>query len=473
MNQIIMILLISALVLVHEIGHFAASRIFNVRVTRFGIGMPIGPSWKLFKWKDTVFYIHAFLFGGYVSFAEPKSSLENLDEKDRKKVDEDEYLDDDSKELYENKRISQKLVIVTAGVIMNVIFAVFLVMMCAVVYHKLPSNKQNIFVESYSTKPTSNIAKRGILPKDKIISVNNQKINTLYELSFFAKNSKLFDDYAQKSLYEQNLIELKELNPRIRQEDKIIPQGEVVILPLTKLETPLKVSQNVLEGLEKYKKDGIQLSKKQIELRDKVYDEVTYKISADDEITLQDLAYSLSDTYKPVKITVLRNNKEIDIENIEVYKEGLFGITLKVEEIFTPTKTLGDIITKSFDYIYTTTATMLFSLWQLFTGKVSASDMHGVIAVVKVGGDIIASKGFLDGILLTAMISMNLAIMNMLPIPALDGGHVLFLLIEKITGKKPDRELSEKITNFFFFLLIILMVSICYNDIFALVTKKF
>ncbi len=246
-----------------------------------------------------------------------------------------------------------------------------------------------------------------------------------------------------------------------------------MILPLTKLETPLKVSQNVLEGLEKYKKDGIQLSKKQIELRDRVYDEVTYKISADDEITLQDLAYSLSDTYKPVKITVLRNNKEIDIENIEVYKEGLFGITLKVEEIFTPTKTLGDIITKSFDYIYTTTATMLFSLWQLFTGKVSASDMHGVIAVVKVGGDIIASKGFLDGILLTAMISMNLAIMNMLPIPALDGGHVLFLLIEKITGKKPDRELSEKITNFFFFLLIILMVSICYNDIFALVTKKF
>ena len=116
---------------------------------------------------------------------------------------------------------------------------------------------------------------------------------------------------------------------------------------------------------------------------------------------------------------------------------------------------------------------MLFSLWQLITGKVSASDMHGVIAVVKVGGDIIASKGMLNGILLTAMISINLAIMNFLPIPALDGGHVMFLIIEKITGKKPSKELSEKITNFFFFLLIILMVSICYNDIFALVTKKF
>ena len=116
---------------------------------------------------------------------------------------------------------------------------------------------------------------------------------------------------------------------------------------------------------------------------------------------------------------------------------------------------------------------MLFSLWQLIVGKVSASDMHGVIAVVKVGGDIIAAKGMLNGILLTAMISINLAIMNFLPIPALDGGHVFFLIIEKLTGRKPSKEMGEKINNFFFILLILLMIAICYNDIFALVTKKF
>ena len=71
------------------------------------------------------------------------------------------------------------------------------------------------------------------------------------------------------------------------------------------------------------------------------------------------------------------------------------------------------------------------------------------------------------------MISINLAIMNLLPIPALDGGHIMFLIIEGLTGKKPSKELGEKINNFFFILLIILMISICYNDIFALVTKKF
>ena len=470
MNQLIMILLISILVLVHEAGHFVAARIFNVRVTRFGIGMPIGPSWRLFKWKNTVFYIHAFLFGGYVSFAEPKPEINEKDDK-KQELDDEEYLDKDSPELYENKTIGQKLIIVTAGVIMNVVFAIFLVMMCALIFHKLPSNSQNIYVASFSDKVTSNAQARGILPKDKILSVNNQKINTLYQLSFFAQNSKLFDNYAQESLYSENLKELKKLNSKIKNENEIIPQNIKINLPKTKTENPLNVNENVLKGLEKYKKDGIELNKTQIELRNEIYKQKDYVSKGN--VTLKDIALSLSDTYKPVSIKVLRNNKEIEIKNIFVDKSGLFGMLLNVEEVYTQTKTSKQIVLKSLDYTYSTTAMMLFGLWQLLSGKVSAADMHGVIAVVKVGGDIIASKGFLNGILLTAMISMNLAIMNILPIPALDGGHVMFLIIEKVTGKKPDRELSEKITNFFFFLLIILMVSICYNDIFALVTRKF
>ena len=470
MNQLIMILLISILVLVHEAGHFVAARIFNVRVTRFGIGMPIGPSWRLFKWKNTVFYIHAFLFGGYVSFAEPKPEINEKDDK-KQELDDEEYLDKDSPELYENKTIGQKLIIVTAGVIMNVVFAIFLVMMCALIFHKLPSNSQNIYVASFSDKVTSNAQARGIMPKDKILSVNNQKINTLYQLSFFAQNSKLFDNYAQESLYSENLKELKKLNSKIKNENEIIPQNIKINLPKTKTENPLNVNENVLKGLERYKKDGIELNKAQIELRNEIYKKKDYVSKGN--VTLKDIALSLSDTYKPVSIKVLRNNKEIEIKNVFVDKSGLFGMLLNVEEVYTQTKTPKQIVLKSLDYTYSTTAMMLFGLWQLLSGKVSAADMHGVIAVVKVGGDIIASKGFLNGILLTAMISMNLAIMNILPIPALDGGHVMFLIIEKVTGKKPDRELSEKITNFFFFLLIILMVSICYNDIFALVTRKF
>ena len=71
------------------------------------------------------------------------------------------------------------------------------------------------------------------------------------------------------------------------------------------------------------------------------------------------------------------------------------------------------------------------------------------------------------------MISLNLAIVNLLPIPALDGGHLLFLAIEKIRGKKLNEKTLEKIANIGFYLLIILMVVIVFNDIAGLITNKF
>ena len=510
MNQLIMIILISLLVLVHEIGHFVAAKIFGVKVTRFGIGMPVGPSWKLFKWGDTVFYLHAFLFGGYVSFAEPEpselseslasegegkdvwsakaasgelgaeheslikgepselsESLASEGEQNKTKQNEDETLPADSPELYDNKTIAQKLIIVSAGVIMNVVFAVLLVIFAAAYFQKLPASTQNIYVDSFSNKTTSNIEKSGITKGDKFTKINNKKINSLYQLTFFAKNSKLFDNYAQKDLIDENLEELKKLNPNIKNQ---IEANKIIHLPSPKAEQPLDVNENVLKGLEKYKKEGVELTKTQIELRNDLYNKTTYKTKT--PLSLNDIATALSDTYKPINITILRNGKELTFNNIQVNKEGMLGVMLKIEDVYTETKTPKQIISKSINYLYTTTTTMLYSLWQLITGKVSASDMHGVIAVVKVGGDIIASKGMLNGILLTAMISINLAIMNFLPIPALDGGHVMFLVIEKLTGKKPDKEFSDKINNFFFILLIILMISICYNDIFALIIIK-
>ena len=466
MNQIIMILLISLLVLVHEAGHFVAARMCGIRVTRFGIGMPIGPSWKIFKLGHTVFYLHAFLFGGYVSFADDEENFRK--ENKEVKVEDEELLPADSPELYENKTIAQKLFVVSAGVLMNIVFAIFLVLFCATVYQKLPTSTQNLYVDNFSEKITSNAKEMGILKGDKIHKANDIKIESLYQLTFFAKNSKLFDGYAQEDLIEKNLQQLKKLNPSIKDE---ISKNQIIILPKTLEENPLTPSKDMLVGLEKYKKDGIKLNETQINLRDKIYGK--NKFTTDANFSLNDFAIALSDTYKPIKLTVLRNEKEVTFYNLKVNQEGVFGIILKPEEVFSQTKTPKEIFTKSFDYLYTTTTTMLKGLWQLITGKVSASDMHGVIAVVKVGGDIIASKGLLNALLLTAMISINLAIMNFLPIPALDGGHVMFLLIEKITGKKPSKELGERITNFFFMLLILLMIAICYNDIFALITKKF
>ncbi len=168
-----------------------------------------------------------------------------------------------------------------------------------------------------------------------------------------------------------------------------------------------------------------------------------------------------------------RNGREIVLNNIHTDKQGILGIKLETKEIFTATNTPKEIVTNSISYLWRSTKLMGFGLWQLVTGKIPMSEMHGIVVITKVGSDIIETYGMLNGLLLTAIISIDLAIINLLPIPALDGGHLMFLALEKLLGKELDEKITEGIGRFFFLLLIILMVYVIFNDIFALVTHKF
>src|SRR5574344_1634418 len=100
-----------------------------------------------------------------------------------------------------------------------------------------------------------------------------------------------------------------------------------------------------------------------------------------------------------------------------------------------------------------------------------AKNLHGVVLVTKLGGDIISNQGLFYGLLLTAVISLNLVIFNLLPIPALDGGQIMFLVIEKLRGKPVKEETIEKISTVFFLLLIGLMILVTFNDIWYLAGK--
>ena len=125
MNTIIMLFLISLLILVHELGHFFAARIFGVRVSKFGFGLPIGPTLFKTKWGNTEILIHAFLLGGYVSFPDDeekeeeakKAVKEKLGEpakEDMQKENKEDILPMDSPERFRNKKPWQKAVIVSA-----------------------------------------------------------------------------------------------------------------------------------------------------------------------------------------------------------------------------------------------------------------------------------------------------------------------------------------------------------------------
>lgn len=451
-----MLILISLLVLVHELGHYLAARAFGIQVSHFGIGLPIGPVLYETKCGDTKITIHAFLLGGYVSF--PDDDEDNEDIKD---------LPLDSPKRFKNKKPWQKAVVVSAGVFANVVFAMFLVMFCAAYYHKLPSSKYDVYVSDFSPEIKSNVMQSGIKKGDKIVSVNGSTITNSYQFIFLVQKSKYFDGLASKETIETKLKELKKLNPNVGEN---IKAGEEIKLPKMTAEKQLNVSDNVLLGIEKYKTNELELSKEQKQLAHLL--ENKNEFVADKNYSLNDIAYALSDSYKPLSITVLRDNKELTFNDIKTSKDGLLGVKLQVDEIFVPVKTPLDVITHSWDYLVVNTKLMLLGLWQLVSGKIPLSDMHGIVAITKVGGDIIENSGMLKGLLLSAIISIDLAIINLLPIPALDGGHLMFLALEKIVGRELDEKIVEGISRVFFMLLILLMIYVVFNDIFALVTKQ-
>ena len=454
MSVIIMILLLSVLILVHEAGHFLAAKMFKMKVARFGFGLPIGPTLWEKQVGDVKVLVHAFLLGGYVAFPDDDKELN---------------LPPDSPDRFMNRPIYQRLVVVSAGVFANIVCAFIFVLLTAMIWGQMPSGKYDIYVKDIVAAKDEAIWQSGLQKGDKIIKVNGTPVNFSSALTMVSQQSKAYDGKADESFIDSNFTSLKKLNPAFSREE-IIPNDVLIKLPEIKSEPAVVMTENMLKGLEKYNDRQLLLNDAQKTLRDKLK-EKTYIIS-DGTISLNDVAYAISDSIHPVKLTVIRDNKEVETGSIYPNKDGIMGIQMEIREVVLPTKDAKSIIVTSSKYLWDQTSMLLYGLYQIFTGKIPLKDLHGIVAITKVGGDVIEQNGFFSGLLLTAIISLDLAIVNFLPIPALDGGHVLFLIIEKLRGKPLDEETVDKIGTVGFMFLILLMIFVVFNDIYALITQK-
>ena len=455
MSTLIMILLISILILVHEAGHFFSARLFKIKVDKFGIGLPIGPTLWEKQVGDITLIIYAFLFGGYVSFPDD---------------DKDSDIPQDSKDRLLNRPIWQRAIVFSAGVTANVICAFVLVLLTAFLWHNMPSGKFDTYVKEITAEKDASVWQSGLKVGDKIEEVNGSKIDTKYGIYLYAMYSASFDGKTNEDLVEENYKILKKNNPAF-EKDEIIDKGLIVKLPQAQNEGKVILNKNILNAVELYKTNEVKLNEKQIKLRDEIKNK--RYIETDGTYSLYDLAYAMSDNIKPIEMTVLRDGKEIKLSTMTSNSDGLIGIVPNQKEILIPVTGVKSAFSASWNYLYNETKSMLIVLGQLFTGKIPLKNMHGVVLITKMGGDIISHDGIFYGLLLTAVISMNLAILNILPIPALDGGHLLFLILEKIMGKPVDEEIANKIMNVFFFLLILLLIFVLFNDIYVLVKPMF
>ncbi|MFI3301204.1 MAG: RIP metalloprotease RseP [Candidatus Gastranaerophilales bacterium] len=456
MSVLIMILLLSILILVHEAGHYFAARAFGMKVQKFGFGMPIGPTLFEKQVGDLTIVVHAFLLGGYVSFPddEPETTLPK-----------------DSMDRFSNRPIYQRMIVISAGVVANIICAFVLVLLTAFLWGNIPSTKYDIYINKIVAEEGASVWSSNLQAGDKIIEINGLEATNSSALTKMAQLSKKYDGKVAIDFVEQNYNAIKEINPAFTH-DEIIPQDLVIRIPATDLEAPITLTKNQVLGLDKIVDNKVELSKKQIELRDKLINKTTY--ISDGETTLDDIANAISDTAMNLNLKVLRNGEEIELLPIQPDEDGTIGVEFSIKEVLMPVTSVKTAFSASTKYLVDQTGLLFYGLKQIFTGNVSPKDLHGVVAITKIGGDIIdqSSDGIFYGLLLTAIISMDLAIINFLPIPALDGGHFVFLILEKIRGKKLNEKTVNFIGNACFMALIVLMVLVVFNDIYALVMHQ-
>jgi len=173
---------------------------------------------------------------------------------------------------------------------------------------------------------------------------------------------------------------------------------------------------------------------------------------------------------KSCEVTVLRDGQEVTVTSqLEYNKEqerNMIGITPKVERSF-----FGSI-RSGFKNTWSMTVLMYDTLRQLFTGDVSVKELSGPVGIVY-AVNLSAQSGVIYVVYLAALLSLNLAIINMLPFPALDGGRLLFLLIRKVTGKRVTDEMEGKIHFVGIMLLFMLRMYVASNDVIKFIVPIF
>ncbi len=196
------------------------------------------------------------------------------------------------------------------------------------------------------------------------------------------------------------------------------------------------------------------------------------------------IQYASADEDGDLDLVILRDGKRIELDNYHMVPVDyeVNGLTVKKYGVnFTiAAPTVGNVLKYSFYNCLDFVRMVRAGLVQLFTGQASMSDMTGVVGMVDIINETgqsaqSTSEGIANVVFLVAFIAVNLAVMNLLPLPALDGGHILTLLLsalfEKITGKKPDPRIEGYIHYIGLLLLLGLMVLLMYNDIVRIIRR--
>ena len=424
-----LILSLSILVVLHECGHFFPAKWFKTRVEKFYLFFD--PWFSVLKYKkgDTEYGLGWIPFGGYVKISgmvDESMDLEQLKQPAQPWE-------------FRSKPAWQRLIIMIGGVVVNFILGFLLFAMILFTwgrsFYKNADIKYGIAVDSIGT----NI---GLRDGDKIISVGGVPMEK-FSSGFAVK---------QIVLENANIIEVE----RNGQQQKIQIPGDLA----TKLTSRANKNKELFsfrypQQINSVNKEGIAF-KAGLKEGDKV-------ISVNDNPNVT-YAHEFAAAIRRLKneqanLRVLRGNDTLNI-SAKIDSTSSLGVTLAApdkfltvsREKFSVGQALPEGVKEGMGFL----KDQISAFGQMFKGKIKAKDNLGSIFSVATLFD--PSWSWEKFWRITAMLSIILAFFNILPIPALDGGYVIFLLIEAITGKKFSDKFMEVVTTAGFFLLITLMI---------------
>lgn len=428
MKGIQLLLSLSLLIVLHELGHFIPAKIFNTRIEKFFLFFDV--KFALIKKKvgDTVYGIGWLPLGGYVKI----SGM--IDES----MDTDQMKQDPQPWEFRSKPAWQRLIIMLGGVTVNLALGFLIYMMILFVWGKNTLPNTALPLGMGVTPLAQEI---GFEKGDQILLVDGQPLDMVLDINKMLLVRSVNRVEVARADGRRVTLQIPE-----NIGDRMFSSGEMSILyPLL----PAVVDSVAVD------KNAFRAG---FESGDKIVSANGFPIS--DWLALRD--FNSKNAGQTVAFVVERQGSR-DTLQLLLDDEGKMGVipksSIKINQV---SLSLGESIREGFSYGYWTLFDYVAQFKYIFTKK-GASQLGGFGAIGSLFPNQWDWRAFWAS---TAFISIILAFMNLLPIPALDGGHVMFLLYEMVTGKKPNDKFMEYAHMVGFFLLLALVIYANGNDLF-------
>ena len=410
---------LGVLIFVHELGHYRMAKRLGVRVLTFSLGF--GPKLLKFKRGDTEYCISAVPLGGYV-----KMAGENPD--DPRSGKPDEFL---------SKTKWERFQILIMGPAMNIILAV--VVMAGVLMQgaEVPLYQDQPPVVG-AVMPASPAESVGIRPGDRVLTISGEDIDT-WEDFFIAIGTRANRDVPITLLRDGQTMSLTvRPNPQTRFE-----VGDIGVLP--------NVNPSV-----KSVNPGDPADRAGLKAGDQVL-----AVNGERVVFGRQLADAISrNAGRPVDLTLKRGDQEMHISVTPEKRgdRGLIGIQIgEATRSFQPgpLEAIGLSLRRNLEF----SGLIFKTIGGLFVGETSPRQLMGPVAIAQLSGES-AQMGWIALLTLMASISLNLGLLNLLPIPVLDGGHIFIMALEGIARRDFSVAVKEKMFLAGFVLLMMLMVTV-------------